>query len=301
MSARVLGIGIASLIAASLATASPPATVTAARVEERSAAAGLRPAIDAILREGGAARWVGYAVPSSHEGSSCCWDSVRDAGGCCGGCRLEGSRGDRAFVSGSKARVELEGPRDVQIVLRVDGGRIGRVQAFSRDCALDVGRLAFVWLEGVRPAESVDLLASLLGTDRGGEPEGPDPERSVSDGALLALSMHSEPRAVDALLKAAKPPAPSRLRRQALFWLAQTASNRAGAGIQAALENDPDVDVKKQAVFALSQLPKDESVPQLIRVARTNRLREVRKQAMFWLGQSEDPRALAFFEEVLTH
>jgi hypothetical protein len=25
----------------------------------------------------------------------------------------------------------------------------------------------------------------------------------------------------------------------------------------------------------------------------------VRKQAMFWLGQSRDPRALAFFEEVL--
>ena len=83
-------------------------------------------------------------------------------------------------------------------------------------------------------------------------------------------------------------------------WLAQTASQRASAGIESALEDDPDVDVKKQAVFALSQLPADEGVPQLIRVARTNRAREVRKQAMFWLGQSEDPRALAFFEEVLT-
>jgi hypothetical protein len=25
----------------------------------------------------------------------------------------------------------------------------------------------------------------------------------------------------------------------------------------------------------------------------------VRKQAMFWLGQSKDPRALKFFEEIL--
>jgi hypothetical protein len=40
-------------------------------------------------------------------------------------------------------------------------------------------------------------------------------------------------------------------------------------------------------------------VPRLIDVARTNRNPEVRKQAMFWLGQSQDPRALAFFEEVL--
>jgi hypothetical protein len=35
-------------------------------------------------------------------------------------------------------------------------------------------------------------------------------------------------------------------------------------------------------------------------VARKNRNKEVRKDAMFWLGQSGDPRALAFFEEVLT-
>jgi len=26
----------------------------------------------------------------------------------------------------------------------------------------------------------------------------------------------------------------------------------------------------------------------------------VRREAIFWLGQSKDPRALAFFEEVLT-
>jgi hypothetical protein len=42
-----------------------------------------------------------------------------------------------------------------------------------------------------------------------------------------------------------------------------------------------------------------EGVTRLIEVARNNRNPEVRKQAMFWLGQSQDPRALAFFEEVL--
>ena len=57
--------------------------------------------------------------------------------------------------------------------------------------------------------------------------------------------------------------------------------------------------MKRQAVFALSQLPRNEAVPRLIDVARNNRNSEVRKQAMFWLGQSQDPRALAFFEEVL--
>ncbi len=52
-------------------------------------------------------------------------------------------------------------------------------------------------------------------------------------------------------------------------------------------------------MFALQNLPKDEGIPMLIEVARNNRNREVRKQAMFWLGQSGDPRALAFIEQVL--
>ena len=85
-----------------------------------------------------------------------------------------------------------------------------------------------------------------------------------------------------------------------MFWLSQKAGQNAATAIADAIENDPETDVKKKAVFALSQLPKDQGVPKLIAVARKNRNKEVRKDAMFWLGQSNDPRALAFFEELLT-
>jgi hypothetical protein len=40
-------------------------------------------------------------------------------------------------------------------------------------------------------------------------------------------------------------------------------------------------------------------VPKLIEIARSQHNREVRKQAFFWLGQSGDPRALAFIEQTL--
>lgn len=69
--------------------------------------------------------------------------------------------------------------------------------------------------------------------------------------------------------------------------------------ITAAIDNDPDTEVKRRAVFALSQLPRDEGVPLLIGVARNNTNSAVRKQAMFWLGQSKDPRAIEFFAEIL--
>jgi HEAT repeat protein len=116
---------------------------------------------------------------------------------------------------------------------------------------------------------------------------------------MFAFSVSGEGEAVDELIHFARNDSSARVRKQALFWLAQKAGKKATAALTDAIEQDPDTQVKKQAVFALSQLPKDEGVPLLIGVARDNRNPAVRKQAMFWLGQSNDPRALQFFEEVL--
>jgi HEAT repeat protein len=127
-----------------------------------------------------------------------------------------------------------------------------------------------------------------------------DPSSEVRAHVAFALSVSREPGALDEMIRMAKDDERSHVRGQALFWLAQKAGQKAVGTITGAIDNDPDTEVKKKAVFALSQLPKDEGVPKLILVAQTNRNSEVRKQAMFWLGQSNDPRALAFFEKVLT-
>jgi len=93
---------------------------------------------------------------------------------------------------------------------------------------------------------------------------------------------------------------PLETRRQAVFWLGQAAGDAAARGLDSITTDERgDLEVRKQAVFALSQRPADEGVPALIRVARTSPSRELRKSALFWLGQSEDPRALALFEDLL--
>ena len=107
------------------------------------------------------------------------------------------------------------------------------------------------------------------------------------------------PRPSTATIDLARTAATPHARGQALFWLSQRAGTQAAGAIDDALARDPDTEVKKRAVFALSQLPADEGVPRLIEVARSHSNVAVRKQAMFWLGQSKDPRALAFFESVL--
>ena len=90
-------------------------------------------------------------------------------------------------------------------------------------------------------------------------------------------------------------------RRSAVFWLGQAAGEAATRGLTELLDDTTvALDVKESAVFALSQQPRDAGVPALIRIARTHPSTGVRKKALFWLGQSEDPRALALFEEILT-
>lgn len=91
-----------------------------------------------------------------------------------------------------------------------------------------------------------------------------------------------------------------KVRRSAVFWVGQAAGDAATRGLTALVDDRAaDREVREQAVFALSQRPRDEGVPVLIRIARENPDPEIRRKAIFWLGQSEDPRALALFEELL--
>jgi HEAT repeat protein len=173
--------------------------------------------------------------------------------------------------------------------MRVHSGRVERVRAYTDDCVLDAEGRLVVWLEDVPPGESVALLKELLS----------DAARSehMAEEALTALALHAAPEAVQALIDVAKRHASGDVRGGALFWLAQRAGDEARAAITRAIEEDPETEVKRQAVFAVSEMP--DGVPLLIDLARRHKNPVVREQAFFWLGESEDPRALAFFEEVL--
>ena len=250
--------------------------------------------------------WIGYSVPAS-EGDRvmCCFDSgttfvngmVSNASACCGACRLEPSNGtstSRRTESTTPAGVvKLEGADRMVVLYRIADRKIDRVRVFSEDCRLDAGGRPVKWIDNVRPAESVALLESLASTTG-------DTKDRVTNSAIMAISLHAEPSALETLFRIARSGSEARARSEALFWLAQRAGDKVAATIRERIDQDPDTEVKKRAVFALSQLPKDEGVPLLIQVARTNRIPEVRRQAMFWLGQSKDPRAVDFFAEVLS-
>ena len=179
----------------------------------------------------------------------------------------------------------------VHVALSVQGHAVRGIRTYVggrwRPGAADVTDL------GAIPArDAADYLLALavgLDTESGKDAIFP---------ATLADSVEVWP----ALLKIARNQAVSRsTRRQAVFWLGQAASEVATRGLDSLVREDTvDRSVREQAVFALSQRPRDEGVPVLVRVARTNPDPGIRKKALFWLSQSDDPRALALFEELLT-
>ena len=231
--------------------------------------------LDARIRAAAAPNaitWVGYKLPKVPGNHTMC-----------------GSDHDQT------RRVILEGPREVQVLTRMEGGVVTRLRTVTPDCEIDATGATLVWLAGVTPADSVAFLSSLV--SRADAARGD----RITDSALAALAMQAGDEAGAALVRFAKNHAVARVRGQALFWLSQRAGAVALPTIANAIDADPETEVKKKAVFALSQLPKDEGVPKLIEIARGHRNQEVRRQAFFWLGQSKDPRAIAFFEEVLLH
>lgn len=243
------------------------------RIEARAVTAGIArdlPALAATLSE---PMWIGYAQPlvaGNHEMCDYWNDGVR--------------------YSSSTEPIRLEPADFFFVMFRVEDKAITRIRTYSANCPLDAGGKPVYWFGNVSADASVSYLKTFIGQNA---------SRRLNDGAVTAIALTDGQRALDELIGLARDGATPSVKGNGLFWLAQRAGQKAVGTITAAIENDPDTEVKKKAVFALSQLPKDEGVPLLIQQARTNKNAAVRKQAMFWLGQSKDPRALKFFEEIL--
>lgn len=349
-------------------TGAETAQVVNAKLETRAVAGTLADTFRGIQSQAEQPEWIGYSVAEVAGNRTVCCGNYSDGYNRCDACQLERENGytihnsnsSSSSTSSGKATVELEGSRQLVVLVRLESKHVVRIRQASEDCTLDAGGLPFLWLTGVKPAESVALLTTFvrsanfddqsdhevsqgalaaialhadasadrafesfvatdqpeqlrkhasfwLGAARGKYGEQllvrmskSDPSPEVRSQVTFALSVSHEPDAVNEMIRMAKEDESSHVRGQALFWLAHKAGQKAMGTITGAIDNDPDTDVKKKAVFALSQMPKDEGVPKLIEVAKTNHNREVRKQAMFWLGQSNDPRALDFFEQILS-
>ncbi|MCA1578012.1 MAG: HEAT repeat domain-containing protein [Acidobacteria bacterium] len=145
---------------------------------------------------------------------------------------------------------------------------------------------------GERGEAAVDDLLKLFDSEQSAE---------VKRAVLQSLSEIKSTRVEDKLFEVARGNDAVELRRHAIRMLGERVSKRSFEFLSATAQStDANAEVQVQAVRAISQRRAEESVPLLIKIARTHTNQAVRKQAIRSLGESGDPRAIDFFREVLS-
>jgi hypothetical protein len=300
-------IGLPILTAAISATgpAAQPAGLRNARITVRSAApAGLSRQV-AALAASSAPRWIGWAAPvADRRERMCCAD---DAGGCCdseklpgwGRCRLdlEGSFATRRDENRTGA---LEDPAAFLLLARTERGRVVRLRFFSFDCSIDAGGMPVVWLEDVRPEESLAWLESLIGRSEAA-PEGDeaDDERLPGDTAVAAIARHAGQAADAALERLAAPAERLAIREKAAFWLAAERGHRGCLFLEKTVPSDSGEAFRENGTFALSLCREREADAALLAMARRDPAARVREQALFWLAQKAGEKAAAAIDDAI--
>jgi hypothetical protein len=185
--------------------------------------------------------------------------------------------GDRDYCEQGPARavIDHDGPRvrDVRVAV---GGAPERAD-------MDLGTVP-----------STDAARYLLAI-------APRLEGHSADDAIMGASIAAGAKTWPRMLEIARDnTATESAQKSALFWVSQEASAAATAGLSAvAMDDDAAGSVRSDALFHLAQR-KGEGIPALIRVVSESKSIKLRKDAIFFLSQSRDPRALDFFEKLLS-
>jgi hypothetical protein len=255
-----------------------------AKVETLAVTGNLDAALREMARKVEKPEWVGYSVDQvAGERGVCCDNNWNE--GSCGTCRLEKENGGTRHADGT---VKLEGARRLIVLDRLEAKQVGRIRIASEDCTLDAGGLPFVWLTGVKAAESVAFLETYA---HGADMEGRG-EHRLGHEALTAIALHADASADRALESSVKPEQREELRRQAAFWMGAARGKAGLNALQKLAKTDPSPDVRAHVAFALSVSHEAGALEEMIRMAHDDTSAHVRGQALFWLAQKAGKKAL---------
>jgi len=316
------------LLAAAASLAAQPKLLINAQTDTHSAAAGLEREFKTLVAAQPQPSWIGYSVPAVRATGWGC-EYVRDSGATAGVIhleppteaiilyRVENNAVNRVRAISPYCEIDAGGVpvhwlTDVQpaqsvalletlvanresmgdnplhaIAMHADPSALKSLEHYLAPDQPDSIRLRAVSYIGSR---SLDLLKKVIASDR---------DLRVRERAVSSLANSRQPEAEDLLLSIAATGDDSRLRLQAISGLGRKSGSRVTAALTAIAGKDPDQNVRRRALSALQNMPDGEGVPVLIQMAKSERDPETKKQAMQSLQHSRDPRALAFFEDVL--
>jgi hypothetical protein len=279
-------IALALILSASASAAQQPKVVNTQFTTE-PAGSGLSETV-ARLQRSGQTLWLGYEVPalprtnfsscSDYEGAS------ESEDGCCGEYQLESSRPGSIARDGVSSD-QKPSPTSMYVLLRLDHGVIGKIRPANAGCRLNASGIAFTWLTGVRPDDSVAFLAKLAA-----RPED-SLDKRAAEGALVTLAMHASPAATTALASLSEPSNPARLREKSAFWLGAERGHEGFRVLQGLLIKEQDPKLREKLAFDLSINSDPAAIEELLKMAHSDASPEVRGQAIFWLAQKAGKKA----------
>jgi HEAT repeat protein len=303
--ASILALSVAAVTCFGAAAGAQPPRVLNGRVTTQPAGSPLQQSFRTLVGAQPDVAWIGYDVPAVDGNRMMCCDgndgvSFGSAGSsgryCCGACRLEPSAGGQTNRSTQAAPptgpIKLEAAERLVVLFRIADRKVDRIRVFSEDCDLDAGGRAVIWLDGVRPADSVALLETFA------VPE-PDRRTDTLDRAVTAIALHGDPSADAALDRLVATAQPDAVRRKVTFWLGNARGAHGLATLRRVLRDDPSVEVRKAAVFGVSQSREPDAFDVLSALARADQEPRIRSEAIFWLSQKGDARAAGVILQAL--
>ncbi len=236
--------------------------------------------------------WLGYevpALPQSHLSSCSNWsDSSQVDDGCCGEYQLEDSNHFSMKPDGREPAV-----KNMYVLLRFDHDQLIKIRSLIAGCPLNAGGVAFTWLTGVQPEESVSFLARLAAQADQSAHHG------ILDEALLSISYHATSEATRSLFQIASSAAPLHTREQAAFWLGVQRGHEGFLALQDLESKTTDSELKEKLPFDFSQNSDPAAEDELIRMAKFDSDDKVREQALFWIAQKAGKKATAALTDAI--
>lgn len=176
-------------------------------------------------------------------------------------------------------------PGRMYVLLRLDHGAVTKVRPANAGCRLNAGGVAFTWLTGVQPEDSVRFLAQIASQS--------GVENRVSEGALVTLAQHATPAATSELATLAAPPSSTHLREKAAFWLGAARGHEGLLALEKLVRSEQDPKLREKLAFDLSINHDPAATDDLLALAKSDSNAGVRSQAIFWLAQKAGKKASA--------
>lgn len=169
-------------------------------------------------------------------------------------------------------------------------GEILREYAERQDAPIELRGNAIHWLGQHQSIRNTSYLRDLY--DRLDDPE-------LKEKAMFALSQTRSRENAEFLLRIALDETESiDVRKKALFWSGQM--RIVSQELFDMYDQISDREMKEQLIFVYSQRRRDDAaIEKLIDIVRNETDTELRRRAIFWLGQTNDPRAIAVLEEII--